>query len=843
MLKSVTFRSTLAAVAWAISFSVFAMANGPTRVDIPAGNLVPALEALEKQVAIELVFQPEQLKSFRTKGVKGTYEPKDAVRLLLKGTSLELRTDPTGAMVIVQSHTAVSRAQTQSQAVGDTGQATDSRSGLQLAQATPGATANSTSAGPRVGTFNEGKNEAGIQEVIVTAQKRSERLEDVPIPVTAIPAQSLVDNGLLEMKDYYSLLPSVNYSAGSANGFYPNGGAVSIRGVFSAPGTPATVSSLVDDVPFGPTTAFSITGVPDIDPGELDHIEVLRGPQGALYGAGSMGGLVKYVTRDPSTDEWSGRLQWGNSTVYNGAELGYEGRGSVNVPVSSDFAIRGSGFARLDPGYIDNPVLNQDGLNKTEAGGGRLVSLWKPSEAFALTLSGLIQDTRDFGSPEVDVGPGLGDLQQNRIPGTGTMQQKIQVYSATIKAKLGTADLTSVTAWNRLFTDVHNDFSYAQPTWTVPLNSDTDRFTQELRLSVPIETWVDWLIGGFYDHEGVSGTEVVNTEAANGAVTGIVETIDSTATYTEGAAFTDLTFHLTNQLDLQLGGRATDLEQRTGGSVSAGGHVNLSPTLESHEHPLTYLVTPSFKATEDFMVYARFASGFRPGGANSPLSVSGGAPATYNPDYTKTYDLGVKGDFLDRKLSVDAAAFYIDWKDLQLQFQTPQFYGYSSNGGAAKSEGLELSVEAKPVGGLTITGWIDWDDAVITEASPPGSTKVLLPGVRLPFVSRFSGNISVAEQFPLSAGWTSLIAGNLSYVGDRPNSTGTLKGPAEIFPSYARLDLRAALQKDLWTVNFFVDNVTDKRGLIGGGPGNNNPNAFYYIQPRTIGMSLARDFQ
>jgi iron complex outermembrane receptor protein len=109
----VTFRSTLAAVAWALSLSVHAMASGPTQLDIPAGNLVPALEALEKQAVVELVFQPDQLKSFRTKGVKGTYEPKDAVRILLKGTPLELRTDPTGAMVIAPSHTAINRAQAQ----------------------------------------------------------------------------------------------------------------------------------------------------------------------------------------------------------------------------------------------------------------------------------------------------------------------------------------------------------------------------------------------------------------------------------------------------------------------------------------------------------------------------------------------------------------------------------------------------------------------------------------------------------------------------------------------------------------------------------------------------------
>src|SRR3984885_9787977 len=140
MLKSMTIRSTLAAVACAISFSAHAVADQPKEVNIPAGELISALEVLEKQAAIELVFQPAQLKSFHTKGVTGTYEPKDAVRVLLKGTPLELRTDSTGAMVIAPPSTPVSGGRTRTQAFDDSGKADDSRSGLQLAQANTGQT-------------------------------------------------------------------------------------------------------------------------------------------------------------------------------------------------------------------------------------------------------------------------------------------------------------------------------------------------------------------------------------------------------------------------------------------------------------------------------------------------------------------------------------------------------------------------------------------------------------------------------------------------------------------------------------------------------------------------------
>ena len=131
--------------------------------------------------------------------------------------------------------------------------------------------------------------------------------------------------------------------------------------------------------------------MPDFDPGDLQRIEVLRGPQGTLYGASSVGGLLNFVTVDPSPAGVSGRLEAGGNSVQNGSELGYTFRGSVNVPLSSDFAVRASAFTREDPGYIDDPVLDLKGVNEDRASGGHLAALWQPSETFSLKLSALYQ--------------------------------------------------------------------------------------------------------------------------------------------------------------------------------------------------------------------------------------------------------------------------------------------------------------------------------------------------------------------------------------------------------------------------------------------------------------------
>ena len=192
---------------------------------------------------------------------------------------------------------------------------------------------------------------------------------------------------------------------------------LSIRGITTGVGNP-TVGVTVDDVPYGASTNTAGGGVvPDIDPGDLARVEVLRGPQGALYGASSMGGLLKFVTRDPSMDEFRGRVQVGATSVRNGDDPGYNARGSVNVPLGATWAMAASAFNRREPGYVKNVVTGDEGANRADATGGRLAMLWRPSDRFSLKLSALMQEIEGQGSSSVDAA--LGDLQQSRLPGSG----------------------------------------------------------------------------------------------------------------------------------------------------------------------------------------------------------------------------------------------------------------------------------------------------------------------------------------------------------------------------------------------------------------------------------------
>ena len=193
--------------------------------------------------------------------------------------------------------------------------------------------------------------------------------------------------------------------------------------------------------------------------------------------------------------------------------------------------------------------------------------------------------------------------------------------------------------------------------------------------------------------------------------------------------------------------------------------------------------------------------------------------------------------------------YYIKWKDIQLQLANPiSGVFYYANGSEAKSQGLELSAQAKPLTGLSITAWVAWNDARLTEPMPPGSSVVGDSGDRLPYSEPFSGNLSLEQRFPLTAlspGVTGFVGGSVSYVADRVgefSSVYLVPPERQDLPDYTKIDLRAGVNYDTWKLNLYVNNLADKRGVLDGGLDLIPSNAFLYIQPRTIGMSVSKTF-
>ncbi|WP_191229215.1 TonB-dependent receptor [Aurantiacibacter xanthus] len=713
-------------------------------------------------------------------------------------------------------------------------------------------------------------------EIVVTAQKREELLSDVPLPVSAVGGGDLITQNQTKLQEFFATVPGVNLQ------FQNNRSQLAIRGITTGPvsGNPV-VGYTIDDAPFGGATSQGglFGSAPDLDPSELARVEVLRGPQGTLYGAASMGGLVKYVTVKPDLDALGGSLAGGLSWIKESGEVGYNLRGALNVPVSDTFAVRASGFTRKEAGYIDNVRTGESDVNSSRVSGGRLAARWEPTASFSLDLSALYQLRNIYGSSNVDTTTG-SFYQQTDMPGTGRSRSETQLYTATINADLGAVDLTSITSYSRANSFDNLDFSasplvVAAPVFPTLFPGQTDlgdlfyqeynvgKWTHETRLAGTVGESIDWIVGGFYTNEDgdysldnaaidpVSGQpQGVPIDDGTGPQLGTIIVWRDTIKFEEYAAFANIDLRLSEQFDIQLGGRYSRNDQSMDHNDWFQVDPYPAPAFPSTNQPeasgsaFTYQVSPRFKPSPDHMIYARVASGYRPGGPNAicgPLALPSEVPCEFKPDKTVNYELGAKGDLANGALSYEVSLFTIDWKDIQI-VQVLDVFVYNGNAGKARSRGLELSLTARPTDGLTLSGWYSYIDATLREAVVDANF-FAREGDRLPFSSEHSGRLSIDYAFSPSATVDARIGGSATYVGERLGEFVPFEGVydlRQVYPGYTQFDLYASATMGRFTLSAFVQNLTNKHGVIGGGFWNQtsyNANWFTYAQPRSIGFN------
>ena len=699
-----------------------------------------------------------------------------------------------------------------------------------------------------------------LEEVVVTAQKTAQPLLTVPVPVTAISADTLLQANQVTLQSYFQTIPNVNIVMNQSGA--PS---VSIRGMSTGAGiVNPTMSFTIDGIQFGSSSGYggSFENIPDLDPSDVQRIEVLEGPQGTLYGSDSLAGLINYVTVDPSTTRASGRVEVGLESIQGAGSPGYDVRAAGNIPMSDSVAMRASVFVRETPGYIDNVATGKNDTNRVDAEGGYAALLIRPSDVWSLKLSALYQNNEQYGFGFADPQLGEGQLKQFNIPGTGLLHNDDQAFSAIFKAQLGRAQLTSLTAYSinsghQALDDTWDYGPFAQIIFGVGGAKDldetvTDKFSQEVRLALPVTDWLDWMGGLYYTHEK---SHTIQDIWGADPVTGAIEPAWNVviASWPSGldqeAVFTNFTVHFTDKFDLQLGGRESENRQ-TYSEVDGGGFAAIfgvsnsplglvTPEVDTKDNAFTYLITPRYRFTPNVMLYARVATGFRNGGPN-PTCTAFDLPCHFLPDTTHDYEVGMKDSLLDHRLVLDGSIFYMPWKNIQLPYNPP--CGCAStviNAGDAKSEGVELKVETRPMSNLTVSGWFNYNRAEMTSTSFNGIGFVFKPGTSLPFSSKTSAHLDAQQNFQISANATGFVGAQSSYVGKR--ASGISDAPTLLyFPSYVQTDLRAGVNFNDWQVSLYDDNVTNKRGITGSLIPLEEYNG--YIQPRTIGISIVRNF-
>jgi outer membrane receptor protein involved in Fe transport len=707
-------------------------------------------------------------------------------------------------------------------------------------------------------------NSDSLETIIVTAEKRAEPLKDVPMSVSALSEDTLSKLTARSFDDYAAMVPGLSLAS-----FQPGLTRLTLRGQ-NAGGVGSTVAVYLDESPFGSSSALLngsiISG--DFDTWDLQRIEVLRGPQGTLYGANSEGGLLKFVTIAPVLGTFSGAAEVTGESIEHGGGEGGDARGVVNLPLGDKVAFRISGFTQYDPGYIDNVLLGTNEINSGHKYGGRASLLAAPTDDLTIQLTATSQQSRYEGTNVEDINPTTlapvnGKLTQGRNFGEPS-SFKYENYNALINWNAGPVALVSTTSYSVIHSDIFSDYTNQQiapgvtygdvlagalgPGVGASLDNQTHlkKFTQEIRLSSTGKNVLDWTVGGYYTDETgellqhLDGV-LIPGGASLGLPTLILPELDST--YKEYAGFANLTYNINSQFDIQAGGRYSSNKQNAHESVTGILTAPQDFTTPSSGNVVTWSLAPRWHIDENSMLYGRIATGYRPGGPNAlPPAAPPSTPREYQADKTKNYELGFRSTQLDGRLSIDVAAFYVDWTDIQLLEQVNGF-GINGNGGKAKSQGMEWTFQYMPLHGLTFSWTGAYTDAKLTTDAPAVGGH---DGDALPYAPKWSTAVDGEYSWAISGDWKAFLGGNWAYVGTRTTDFGSApSGTAQVdLPSYNTISVRLGVENPHYNVMLWGKNLSDARGITnytsGGAPNLNG--TVTVIQPLTIGITLGAKF-
>lgn len=737
--------------------------------------------------------------------------------------------------------------------------------------------------------------------IIVTAQRRTQTLIQVPQSVSVVGGETLERQQATSFLDYAALVPGLSITQEN-----PGESRVIVRGINTG-SVGSTVSIYLDDTPFGSSGSLSNAGqlAGDFDTFDVARIEVLRGPQGTLYGSNSLGGTLKFVTATPRLGQFEVRAQGGVDFV-DGGGTGWSGNAVVNVPLGDSLAVRASGFYRRHAGYIDAVGRSGTNINESDSYGGRVSALFEPTSTFSIRLMALAQNIRANSPSSFEINPvtlrpvnaltGLPSDERTRFERIAEYNDiDYRLYSGTLNWDVGFATLTSVTSYGTLDQRQINDLSntgnrdlanalYA-PTapGTIGLlfqnDISTDKFVQEVRLASPDSGTFEWLIGGYYTKEdsglfqrfqpfSLATEQLLPRELTLAPGLTLPEfvfvTLDSE--YEEIAGFASVTWHIADRLEITAGGRYSHNSQD---SVQFSSIVGTEQTIlgQSSESVFTWSVAPRFEINSRTALYARVAKGYRPGGPNA---VPPGAPPTFPTAFTAdtliSYEIGLRGETVDRTFGFDASVFYLDWDDILINTvfidpDTGTAFGANGNGRRARSVGAEATFTMRPMRGLTAILNVAYTDAELRDDTTPADGVPNLTGGlrgdRLPYTPELSGNLSVDYEWALAGTSRAFVGGNIRIVGDQAAGFGAdyraAFGRRLVIDGYETVDLRAGINFERFSVGAFVRNLTNADGFTsaGGYPraippvvgGTNVPLATASsIRPRTIGLTFGAEF-
>lgn len=675
----------------------------------------------------------------------------------------------------------------------------------------------------------------GLEEVIVTAQRRAERLQDVPVSISVLGGAELDRSTGLGVTDALTRVPGVSLITGNQSG----GSQISVRGV-AANGQqflgPSPIAYYLDAVPFG----FVKTALaPDANAYDLDHVEVLRGPQGTLYGSSALNGVVRVLTKDANLDEFELKARTAGSETSGGGE-NYRGDVAINVPViDGKLAVRAIGGYESWSGWVDRPD-NED-VNDIERRSVRLKVNAQPTDQLSIGLSG-------WSSRSEYDAPSTADGRQRQ---TATLDESIaadyDVYSLSLNYDFGPVTLTGTSSYIDYQSDGGLDLGPLGLVGTLldtKLNSRVA--AQELYLRSNQGDHWRWTLGGMY-----RDAQDRNYQWRRQYVTPALWRESSLST----AVFGELTRVLADgRFELTGGVRYFEDDVKLRETSRSTGIAPGQGTKTDHTYTATSpRVVMAWHPNEDATVYASYSEGFRSGFDQNPATRAA-APAlpTAEADTLSNYEIGAKTSLLDSRLSVDAAVYYIDWRDVQLPLSvtilgTP--FAAVVNSESASGLGADLGLRLRPVDGLQFDLSASWNDLevdknVVSAGTAGVPVTLFAAGDRLNYSPRYTAGAGVDYVFPLgSGGYEGQFSASGTYMSEivTKNLIGVAvqtKAADEMITGRVAFSVDAPAH---WAASVFVDNVTNEDGRVS--PGVAASGVWdVRIRPRTVGLQLEWTF-
>ncbi|HKY93378.1 MAG TPA: TonB-dependent receptor [Nevskiaceae bacterium] len=716
-----------------------------------------------------------------------------------------------------------------------------------------------------------------IQEVIVTATKRAENVREIPASISNLSGAELEERGAQDTADIVKLVPGVNLTA---TGDTPL--RVTIRGISSDIGTANTTGVLFGNVTFTETYA-PVVGL-DPNPFDLGSVEVLKGPQGTLYGASALNGAVRYVPALPKFDAFETKYFVQYQSVHEGDAAPTYGA-AVNVPLIADtLALRVMGFDRNGPGFVDNTQTGIEDTNRVDQKGARALLGWRPGDAWDILLTTAWQSTlsRDVGIFDER----NGELETANRPRRSPNETRYSLTDLTVTYDAGWAQFVSDTSY--VDKDGHNQFDAtsrntgqgAIPVVMQEYTGESETYGQEFRLvsvDEPEDRW-KWAVGVFAWRQDLVNVLAVPlavdvTPAAtlvniltpiNPLLAGLFSATGSPLVVgaagdvrvREYALFGDLTRRLGDDVEIAFGGRF--YRTKSGGENVQSGlttlaiHGQTPYTVKDgvKERGFNPKVSALWHVTDDVLTYGSVSKGFRVGGVQfgltTPLSQTQ-APSTFKSDTLWNYEAGLRTQWLDNTLRLDLTGFFVDWKQPQsLQQDASGLVLYIDNVGGVESKGADLAVQyLLPWAGVMFTGAATYAKTVTSKDFTTSNGTVIPAGGDWPLAPRWQTATSLSFLRPVG-NWA--LGGFATYTtlgASIPYFTGM-----KIF-DYQQLDLQLSVSNDsipwLPQIAVIFNNVTDERGITNAFTSNiPSPDLaareYYTITPRSVIVRLQGHF-